>query len=150
MDQILYAIKSIKEIEFFVDESKDLEESIDFFHNANIHSNVESEEIRITISAHYRKTGSTDDYFRSKTATVFTIQRMKELVFVSEGKESINLPDPLWVTLYGVSFSHARAMLARSIAGTKYSPMIMPLINPEEQFKRLFSSELNQNKGTEQ
>jgi len=67
-----------------------------------------------------------------------------------DGKEAVDLPDPLWVTLFSISFTHARAMLAHSSAGTKYGHMIMPLINPEQEFKKIFKQELERNSMTAQ
>ena len=142
MEQVLFAIRSIRETEYYVNESLHLDEEIDFHYNASIENKVDLEEVHFTITVNYRRKGTAEDYLRGKTISVFTIQNMKSRVSMIDGKEALDLPDPLWVTLFSISFTHARAMLARSAAGTKYSHLIMPLINPEVEFKKLFGAHL--------
>jgi hypothetical protein len=142
MEQIGYAIKSVKETEYFVDESMELADQCDFHLNASIHTKAEVEEIHFTILANYRKKGTTDDFLKGRTTTVFVIDNLKERVRILDGKESVDLPDPLWITLFSISYTHARAMLSRSSAGTKFGNMILPLVNPEDQFRTIFKNEL--------
>lgn len=143
MEQVLFAIRSIKETEYYVNESLQLDNEIDFHYNASIENRVDVDEVHFTITVNYRRKGTTEDYLRGKTISVFTIQNMKSRISKIDDKESLDLPEPLWVTLFSVSFTHARAMLARSAAGTKYNHLIMPLINPEAEFKKLFGAHLH-------
>jgi hypothetical protein len=122
-------------------------EQSDFYYNAIINSKMELEEVHITIAVNYKKKGTTEDFMRGRTSTVFLIQQMKERSALKDGKEVVDLPDPLWVTLFSISFTHARAMLAHSSAGTKYGHMIMPLVNPETEFKKIFGKELKKQSG---
>ena len=142
MEQVLFAIRAVKETEYYVNESLPLDEEIDFHYNASIENKAEAEEIHFTITVNYRRKGTTEDYLRGKTISVFTVQNMKSRVSLIDGKEAVDLPDPLWVTLFSISFTHARAMLARSASGTKYGHLIMPLINPEAEFKKLFGAHI--------
>lgn len=144
MEQVAYAIKSVKETEYFVDETLELEEQFDFHYNASIHSKVDTEEVHLSITVNYRKKGTNIDFLRGRTTSIFLIQNMKDRANIKDGKEMIDLPDPLWVTLFSISFSHTRAMLARSAGGTKYGHLIMPLINPEIEFKKLFGEHMQQ------
>lgn len=144
MDQVAYAIKSVKETEYFVDETMELEEQYDFHYNATIQSKVEADEVQLSISVNYRKKGTAIDFLRGRTISVFFIKDMKSRASIKDGKETVDLPNPLWVTLFSISFTHARAMLARSAGGTKYGHLIMPLINPEVEFKKLFGEHVQQ------
>ena len=145
MEQIGYAIKTVKETEYFVDESMEIGEQCDYLLNAGIDTKTALGEIHFTISYNYRRKGTTEDFLKGKTTSVFIIQNMKERVRIREGKETVDLPDPLLTTLFSISYTHARAMLARSAGGTKFGHMILPLINPEEQFKTIFKSEPQKN-----
>lgn len=116
MEQVLFAIRSIKETEYYVNESLQLDNEIDFHYNASIENRVDVDEVHFTITVNYRRKGTTEDYLRGKTISVFTIQNMKSRISKIDDKESLDLPEPLWVTLFSVSFTHARAMLARSAA----------------------------------
>ena len=142
MEQVAYAIKSVKETEYFVDEALEVEEQFDFHYNASINNKVETEEVHLSITVNYRKKGTTIDFLRGRTTSVFLIQNLKDRASIKDGKEMIDLPDPLWITLFSISFTHTRAMLARSAAGSKYGHLIMPLINPEVEFKKLFGEHL--------
>ena len=71
--------------------------------------------------------------------TGFYIKEMKSYTRIQEnGQEAIDIPEPLWVTLFSIAFTHARAILARSSAGTKFTELLMPVINPQQEFQKLF------------
>ncbi|MEJ0055765.1 MAG: hypothetical protein WDN75_08995 [Bacteroidota bacterium] len=142
MEQIGYAIKAVKETEYFVDESVEPGEQCEFTLNAGIHAKSDLEEIHFTISAIYQNKGTSLDFLRGKTTSVFAINNMKDRIKIKDGRETIDLPDPLWITLFSISYTHARAMLSRSSAGTKFGHMILPLVSPEEQFRAIFKKEL--------
>jgi hypothetical protein len=54
------------------------------------------------------------------------------------------LPDNLWISLFSIAFTHARAIIAKSSAGTKYGHMLLPIINPVQEFKNLFGPHLQE------
>ena len=79
---------------------------------------------------------------KGRTATTFLIRNMLEYSRTINDHEEIDLPDPVWITMFSVAFSHARALLAKSSSGTRYGHMLMPLINPEQEFYKLFGPAL--------
>ncbi len=137
--QIFWSIKEIKEIEFFVDEFSKLESTLDYNYNVDLRPASAEDAVRMTITATYMKTGTSDILMKGKIMTVFLIRDLKSMARINEnGTEEVDLPEPLWIALFSIAFTHARAILARSSAGTKYSHMILPPINPQTEFKKLF------------
>ncbi len=49
-----------------------------------------------------------------------------------EGKISFDIPDDFTVLVYGLSFSHARGLLASSLKGTKFQDYYLPIIDPSK------------------
>lgn len=136
---IQFGIREIKELEFFVDEWKDIDGSFDFNYNVDIFPETNVELLRIVITANYLKTSSKELFLKGKVLTSFFIKDMKTYARKHEsGQEGIDIPEPVWVTLFSIAFTHARAILARSAAGTKFSGLLMPVINPPQEFRKLF------------
>lgn len=141
--QILFAIKEIKEQEFFVNESLELGSAYDFNYRVDIATSIPNDTIAISITANYLVTQQQDVLMKGKTATTFLIQNLKQYSRKTDDREGVDLPDPLLITLFSISFSHARALLSKSSAGTKFSHMLMPLINPDTEFKKIFAQEFS-------
>ena len=146
MEQVVinYGIQSVRETEYFIDESVEIEQSVTMVLNASLTIKVPLEEVHFTITANYRNRNV--DFLRGKTTTIFLVQNLKDRSKIVDAKELVDLPDPLWITLFSISFTHARAMLARSSAGSKFGQFILPIINPEEQFRLIFKAELEKNR----
>jgi len=51
----------------------------------------------------------------------------------------VEMPDDLLVTLMSVSYSSARGILAELTAGTDYSNILLPLVNPQD-FKTILKT----------
>ncbi len=142
--QINFGIQQIKELEFFIDESVNIGEAFDFNYHVELRNEVEHERVIFTITANYFLNKTTEAFMKGKSSTVFLIKDMKNHSRkLSNGSDAVDLPDPLWITLFSIAFTHARALLAKSSSGTKYSHMLMPLINPEHEFIKIFGNHLN-------
>lgn len=136
---IQFGIREIKELEFFVDEWKDIDGSFDFNYNVDILPDINAGLLRIVITVNYFKTSSRELFLRGKVLTGFYIKDMKSYARAYEsGQEGIDIPEQVWVTLFSIAFTHARAILARSSAGTKFTGLLMPVINPQQEFQKLF------------
>lgn len=142
MEQIGFAIKSVRETEYYVNESLELDDQIDYTLNAGLDIRTNVNEIHFIVFASFRRKGTTEDYLRGKTISTFLFENLKSRAAIKDGKEVVDLPDSLWVTLFSISYTHARAMLAKSSAGTKFTHLILPIVNPDAQFKKIFRNEL--------
>lgn len=144
MDQgqkmIEWAINGIKELEFFVDEEIEIGPSFDFNYTVEVTPNPPENKLHLTILVRYTKKDGNVTFMRGKVKTTYLIKNLSSLTKkTADDKEAVDLPDQLWIALFSIAFTHARAILARSSAGTNYSHMLLPAINPENEFKKLFS-----------
>jgi hypothetical protein len=67
--------------------------------------------------------------------------------FIKDGK--LYLPPALLITLMGISISHTRALFSKSIEGTAYSGIVLPLVDPVAFCKLLFAYMFDENVGKE-
>ena len=75
--------------------------------------------------------------------TWFSIKDISEYVSKKKnGNSVVNFPQPFWLTLFSIAFSHARAVLAIASARTKFRDYLLPIINPSEEFKKSFPGEV--------
>jgi hypothetical protein len=145
MEPIRFAVKAVKETEYFVDESMNPGDNFDFRLNASLNIVTQMDEVHFTVNYNYRLKGTDNDFMRGKTTTLFIVEGLAKKAKVQEGKEMVDLPNEVWISLLSISYSHARAMFARSSAGTRFGHLILPLVNPQEQFNQIFGSELAKN-----
>jgi hypothetical protein len=136
---IQFGISEIKELEFFVDEAKEIDGSFDFNYNVDIFPDLNTGLVKIVITASYIKTSSKELFLKGKVSTAFSIKDMQTHTRKAEdGKAGLDVPEAVWVTFFSIAFTHARAILARSAAGSKFTNLLMPVINPQQEFKKLF------------
>lgn len=141
-ENLQIGIKKIKDLEFFIDEDIQVNGPFDFNHNVSIVTNAEDETVSFIILVNYFLTQTQTPFMRSKSITVFNVKNLKSVVKVVDGRELFDIPDQLLVTMFSISFTHSRALHAKSCAGTKYSELLMPLINPDHEFRKLFGPNL--------
>jgi hypothetical protein len=128
-NKIDITVRSIKEIEFFVDEEIDIENQEVVFDLAAFYDiNFEEELLKYEISPSFSKKGESKTIFmKNKVSTIFHLKGMKNFKS-QDGK--INLPDQVFITVLSISITHARALLAKSAAGTRFSKYHVPIVNP--------------------
>lgn len=141
---IAWAINEIKELEFFVDEELDIGPSFNFNFNVTLNPKPLENKLQFIIHASYIKKETNEVFMKSKVATSYLIKDLHLFSKKTEGgKDAVNLPNPLWIALFSIAFTHTRAILSRSSSGTKYAHMLLPAINPEKEFKKSFGSFIN-------
>lgn len=132
---IHFGIREIKELEFFVDEQQRVKGAFDFNYSVDVFVNIKSALVTMVVNASYFRNPDKKLFLKGKVSTSFFIKDMKAYV---RDRDGIDIPEQLWVTFFGIAFTHARAILARSSAGTRFAGMLMPVIDPQREFKRLF------------
>src|SRR5690606_415075 len=140
--EIHFGIKEIREVEFLVNEQIEITPSYDFNYKIEIATRIPEEAVTFMITANFLTHGKQELFMKGKTATTFHIKDLKSHSKIVAEKEMVDLPDALLITMFSISFSHARALLAKSSAGSKYSHMLIPLINPDQEFRRVFGPNL--------
>jgi hypothetical protein len=78
-------------------------------------------------------------FMKMKTSNVFLILELADF-YMSE-TDQFNIPDNVLVTLLSLSISHTRALLAKNAIGTKFAELYIPIVNPSEVLKQLFSKQ---------
>jgi hypothetical protein len=146
---IEWSIKGIKELEFFVNESLEAGPMIDTSYTINIDPSLTDDKIQMSIAFSFLKNETKELLMKSSVMTVYLIRDLKSFAKKVDGVDSVNLPDPVWHILFSIAFTHTRAIMARSSAGSKYSHLIMPPVNPEVEFKKLFGKILEAQQKTE-
>lgn len=130
-------IKKIKDIEFFVNEAVTLtdpfEANINFELTTNVH--LEEKAVEMLLTASFAEKDKGELFMKIKTSNVFFILELSD--FVDKEKEAFLIPDNVMVTLFSLSVSHTRALLAKNALGTKFSEIYLPIINPAEMLKNL-------------
>ncbi len=136
--QIHWSILEIKETEFFVDESAKPGQ-VNFGYQVVLDIKVPESLVSFSIIATYVNAATNDVVLKSKSHTSFGIKDMESFTKKDEkGQDAVDLPDALWISLFSMAYSHARALLARSAGPTIFKAFIIPPINPEAEFKKLF------------
>lgn len=140
---VQFGIADIRLVEFFVDESKTIEAAFDLNYKTDINFHVAENVIRINITATFMRKENREIFMRGNVETIFTINDLKSYAIKkADGKDAIDLPDGVWVTLFSLSYSHARALLAHCSGRSQFVGLLLPIINPTAEFKKLFAQQL--------
>jgi preprotein translocase subunit SecB len=136
--QIQWSILEIKETEFFVDESAKPGQ-VNFSYQVVLDIKVAASSVSFSIIATYVNATTNEVILKSKSHTSYGIKNMESFTIKDEkGQDAVDLPDALWISLFSMAYSHARAMMARSAGSTIFKTLVLPPINPEAEFRKLF------------
>lgn len=72
-----------------------------------------------------------------KTSNVFLFLELAN--YHKPDTNEFNIPDNVMVTFLSLSISHSRALLSKNAMGTKFADLIIPIVNPSDILKKLFS-----------
>ena len=140
---------SRRSIEFFVDESKKKPSDLNLNYRTDIHLEIPQNILRVSIAPAFSDKVSNETFMRGKVETVFSIKEMKTYTRVrDDGREIMDFPEHFWVALFSISFSHTRALMAHSAGRSAYDEFLLPVINPTEEFRKLFAQQLQKNSDT--
>jgi hypothetical protein len=139
--QVNIAVKKIKDVEFFVNEEIALTNppiaNVSFELTTIIKLNEKS--VEMLLSAIFSNPAQGLVFMKIKTSNVFLILELADF-YMSE-TDQFNIPDNVLVTLLSLSISHTRALLAKNAIGTKFAELYIPIVNPSEVLKQLFSKQ---------
>jgi hypothetical protein len=142
--QIHWSIVEIKETEFFVDESSNPKQ-VNFGYQIVLDIKAPESLVCFSIIATYVNAANSEVVLKSKSHTSFGIKNMESFTKKDEhGKDAVDLPDAMWISLFSMAYSHARALLAKSAGPTIFKSFLLPPINPEAEFKKLFGPHIKE------
>jgi len=99
--------------------------------------NIEEGWVQFTLRADFSK--ELNQIFATGTVlTRFGVQNLKS--FIDDQGDVIWPPNAL-ETMFGIAFSHLRALFSKNLAGTRFADHILPLINAAKLFKTLIEQD---------
>ncbi|MDO3627120.1 hypothetical protein [Mucilaginibacter sp. BT774] len=103
-----------------------------FYHN------LDESWVQYNVTAQFSANGK--NFATGTAVTFFGIDNLKAFV----GEDGIIMwPSNALETMFGISFNHLRAFMAKNIGATKFSKYIVPIINPVETFRNLMANNPN-------
>lgn len=137
-EQVNIAISRIKEVEYFINESIELQPGAQVNINFQVTTNINLEEstVEMLLTAQFSEITEGFVLLKIKTSNVFSVIELVD--FYKPESEIYDIPDNVMVTILGLSVSHTRALLAKNAQGTKFAGLYIPIVNPTDLFNQLF------------
>lgn len=139
---IQYGIRGIEDREFAIDESMELRDPCKFTFSAQIHTKIPDDSIHIAVSVKFFTEDPDSPLMHGTVVTSFFVRNLKQYSRKQAGEDVTDLPLEFWVTLFSLSFTHTRAIMAKDAKETKFSSLILPVIKPDQAFKKIFKNEM--------
>lgn len=137
--QVNIAVKKIKDIEFFINE--ELESTNPLIPNISfeltINCDLKEKSVEMLLSTIFVDPNNGNILMKIKTSNVFLFLELAN--YHKPDTNEFNIPDNVMVTFLSLSISHSRALLSKNAMGTKFADLIIPIVNPSEILKKLFS-----------
>lgn len=143
--EVLLSINYIKEISFFVNEGRVINEQhlptnerkeILVQMTAIIAFNLIENIVKFTPKAWYHYKDSPEAELASiEVENTFKIVDLKN--FINKDNK-IDFPSGTWVSIVSLSISHTRALFTKHLAGTALQMVMMPIMNPYDVAKQYF------------
>lgn len=130
------AILKIQDLGFTIDERATVAAQSKLDYNINVGYNVNEDWIEFTISPIMRNAETLQIFLSGSVLTRFLVKDIKTFV---DG-DRLNIPDTAMTTLFSMAFTHTRAILAKNCAGSRYSTIYLPIINPKEMLDQVMKN----------
>lgn len=132
-EQISFRIIRVKDISFNINENffkpEKTPNDIKITINCELKTNVEVDFIIIEINSFYHYHPDLENQLASITVqNAFNVPNLRRF----NNDDKLLLPHSLLITLVSISLSHTRALFSKSIGGSAFNDMVMPIINPDE------------------
>lgn len=139
-EQVNIAISRIKEVEYFINESTELQPGAQVSINFQVTTNfkLDDKTVEMILTAQFAEMTEGIVLLKIKTSNVFSVLELAE--FYKPESETYDIPDNVMVTFLSLSVSHTRALLAKNAQGTKFAGMYIPIVNPADLFNQLFKA----------
>lgn len=134
--QLEFSIQRIQDCGFLVDEVVDTDKSdILLGYGMDFRFHVEENWMRYLIKIDFTDANTKTVFLSGTVLTIFHIKDFKS-IYDKENKR-VSFPKDFSETLFGIAFSHARAIINKNAQGSRYASFIVPLINPIKVFNDL-------------
>lgn len=139
-EQVNIAISRIKEVEYFINESFELQPGAQVNINFQVTTNfkLDDKTVEMILTAQFAEITEGTVLLKIKTSNVFSVLELAD--FHKPESETYDIPDNVMVTFLSLSVSHTRALLAKNAQGTKFASFYIPIVNPADLFNQLFKT----------
>jgi hypothetical protein len=139
-EQVNISIFRIKEVEYFINESIELQPDVQVNISFQVTTNIKLDDktVEILLTAQFAEIKKGIVLLKIKTSNVFSVLELA--AFRKPGNETYDIPDNVMTTFLSLSISHTRALLAKNAQGTKFADMYIPIVNPTDLFNQLFKA----------
>ena len=115
------------------------EDKIKMGYGMNFVFDVNTSWIEFIVSVEFKHADNDLTFLSGSTLTRFGVNNLGG--FVNED-DKVEFPDGALETLFGIAFTHMRAILSKNIAGSRFSDIIVPVINPSVVFHELLKTNI--------
>lgn len=137
-EQVNIAISRIKEVEYFINESFELQPGAQVNINFQVTTNIKLDDktVEMLLTAQFVEISEGTVLLKIKTSNVFSVRELADFHKPENG--TYDIPDNVMVTFLSLSVSHTRALLAKNAQGTNFAGLYIPIVNPADLFNQLF------------
>lgn len=130
-----FGIERILDSGFFIREQVNVDENkIKLGYGMIFLFDIPNSWVEYVITANFKDTDTDISFLYGSVLTRFII---KDLAGYLDENKNIVFPNHSLETLFSIAFTHMRAILSKNVAGSKYSNIIVPIINPAQVFNEL-------------
>ena len=138
--QVNITISRIKEVEYFINESIELQLGAQVNINFQVTTNIKPDDktIEMLLTAQFAEITEGIVLLKIKTSNIFSVLELAD--FYKPENETYFIPDNVMITFLSLSVSHTRSLLAKNAQGTKFADFYIPIVNPTNLFNQLFKA----------
>jgi len=130
-----FGIIRIADLTYFVNEiPKIINEKVQLGYGMNFLFDTVENWVEFVVRVDFKDSDSGTSILSGSTLTRFSVKNLNG--FVNE-EDVLVFPNDSVETLFGIAFSHMRAMLSKNAAGTKFNWIIVPIIDAKQLFNDL-------------
>jgi hypothetical protein len=139
--QFEFNIIRILDCGFAIEELIGNEPSMNIGYGMSFVFSNEKDWIQFTIRADFKQNNTNIIFFSGTVSTRFGVNNLKQF---ENDKGEILFPEGSLEMLFGIAFSHMRSILAKNVAGSRFSNIIVPIINPTILFNELLQGNIKE------
>lgn len=140
VNSVEIGILKIQDNGFMINESLNNPGTLQLDYNLGFGFSQESDWVEFTVIAEYKSQETKDVFLSGNVSTRFLIKDLKKFI----GKTRLEIPKETMITMFSISFTHARSIMAKNSAGSKHGNLILPIVNPAA-LMEVFLDQINLN-----
>ena len=90
--------------------------------------------VEFVLKAEFKHSDNNSTFLSGSVLTRFAVVNFENLL---DADRKVGFPPNSLETLFGIAFGHLRAILAKNVSGSRFSNVIIPVINPAPIFHEL-------------